>query len=522
MRSPGLRWLRRDPRGRWRRIAVRYRGLAVELGGVLIKLGQYLSTRVDLLPSEVTRELKGLQDEVPAVSFALIAAEIERELGGPLGELFAAVESEPLGAASLAQVHAARLISGEEVVLKVLRPGIDVLVETDLAAVGLALGWLKGWRFVHRRVDLDALIDEFQQTTRRELDLRSEGTHAERFAECFAEDPRVYIPSIYWSTSSRRVLTEENVAFIKVDDAAALEAAGIDPRELAKQLYQVYMEQVFVHNFVHADPHPGNLFVRPLPGSNAGEPSFQIVFVDFGMVAEIPERLRASLRKFLVGLGSRDASLVIRACVDSGLLLPGADLIQLEEALEQAFDKFWGADVSRLNNLVKSEAAALLLEFRQLILETPIQIQTDLTFTGRAIELLTGLTTGLDAEFNPWLETLPFAERLAGEFAAGWSERLRDLLVDTQRLSRLPSDLGQVAAQASRGRLVVRASLAPDSRRQLRRMEKSIDGLGNTMAASAALIAGALFYPHERWLAFGLLGLALVLWGWNLLRRWFG
>src|SRR4029453_13659784 len=186
--APGLRRLRRSPIQRYQVIARRYRSLATEMGGVLIKLGQFLSTRVDILPLEITRELSGLQDEVPPERFADIARQIEEDFGRPLSEIFPWIAPETIGAASLAQVHRARLPDGKEVVVKVLRPGIDVLVETDLAAARLATRLLKFSKTVRRRVDLNRLGVEITETTRAELDLEAEGHNAERFAENFAGD----------------------------------------------------------------------------------------------------------------------------------------------------------------------------------------------------------------------------------------------------------------------------------------------------------------------------------------------
>ena len=497
LRLPVLRWFRTAPIPRWSAIAVRYRALAVDLGGVLIKLGQYLSTRVDILPLEVTRELAGLQDEVPPTDFDSIREQIEEDFGRPIHEIFASIDEEPLGAASLAQVHSARLLDGHPVVVKVLRPGIDVLVETDLKAIGQAIRWLRWWRFVRRRIDLDWVDEEFSTTTRKELDLRLEGKNAERFAELFAEDSEVAFPKVFWEVTARRTLTEENVAFIKVDDLETLAENGIEPGAVARVLYRVYMRQIFVHHYVHADPHPGNLFVKPRPPGSDGPP-FQVIFVDFGMMAEIPPRLRTALRQFLIGLGSRDAALVVQSLRDAGYLLPGADLLQLEEAVDAIFDRFWGVDMSRLNNLVVSEAANLWREFGRLLLETPIQLQVDLMFTGRGIELLSGLATGLDNEFNPWAEVVPFAETLASEAAEkGWSAQALFLLEQVRLFAGLPGDVSRVASMAKRGRLTLRTALAPDSRKQLQRIERSVDRLGNSLLAAALLVTGAVLHAND-------------------------
>ena len=239
LRWPILRLFRSDPTPRWVAIAMRYRSLAVEMGGVLIKLGQVLSTRVDILPRAVTEALSGLQDEVPPAPWQRVREQIEDDFDRPLEELFAEVDPNPMGAASLAQVHRARLLDGQSVVVKVLRPDIDVLVETDLQVIGVAIQWVKAWRFVRERVDLDWLIDEFGRITRQELDLVCEAENVERFQTFFAEDDDVYLPRVYWETTARRTLTEENVAFIKIGDQDAMQKVGIEPAAVAKKLYQL-------------------------------------------------------------------------------------------------------------------------------------------------------------------------------------------------------------------------------------------------------------------------------------------
>lgn len=525
LRLPMLRLVRSDPLERWCRIARRYRSLAARLGGVLIKLGQFLSARVDVLPVAVTEELAGLQDEVPPSGIDAVIAQVEDDFGKPLSTLFPTFDRQALGAASLAQVHAATLPDGTAVVVKVLRPGIDVLVETDLRAIATAIRWLKLWPFVRKRVDLDALADEFTGTTRVELDLGREAQHAERIAATFVDDHQVRIPTIHHAFSSRRTLTEENVGGLKINDHAALADAGIDSRALARVLYRAFMQQFFVHHFVHADPHPGNIFVRPLadpgaepPGSEAGEGvPFEIALVDFGMVAEIPARLRGALRKYVVAFAARDAAGVVAAYRDMGILLPGSDTEQLTEVVETIFERFWGVEVGDLSGRVRAEAAGFLGEFRQLLIETPVQMQVDLLFANRAVELLVGLVTTLDPRFDIWEETVPFAKSLAAEGGTGWIERLRG---EASRLARLPGETADVITRARRGRLVIKSALAPDAKRAVARVESALDRLSLAVLAAALLVAGAVLDPASGWLALILTGAGGVLGGWALIRGW--
>ena len=531
LNRPILRRFRTEPIPRWRDIARRYRELALEMGGVLIKLGQFLSVRVDILPPEVTGELSGLQDEIPAEPIEAVLAQIEEDFGCPVAEIFDDFAPEPLGAASLGQAHKARLASGEEVVVKVLRPGIDVLVETDLAAIALAMRWLKFYRRVSTRVDLDWLAQEFTTITRQELDFKAEGEHAERFARDFAADQHVYIPKVYWDYCRPRTLTLENVGYIRIGDLEAIDAAGISRSAVARKFYNIYMEQTFVTNFVHADPHPGNVFIRPLRHPN--EPSgttycpedpvpyqhdrpFQIVFVDFGMVAVIPERLRGAFRDYAIAVGTRDAHRVIQAYDDAGVLLPGADKKRLEEATADMFNRVWGIKMGEFKDLAEVEYRYFMKEYRDIVYEAPFQFPADLLFIIRAVGILSGMATNLDPNFDPWAETIPFAERLAQEeLQRNWRGWLQEGFQFGQLLFGLPNRVDRLITEVERGDIVLQTSLAPDTRKRITRLESAINRLGRLVLAAALLIAGTNLYiagsPLGNWLL-GLTALTLI-WG---------
>ncbi len=522
LNRPLLRRFRRPPLARWTAIAVAYRGLAVELGGVLIKLGQFLSARLDVLPPEVAEALADLQDEVPAAPIGPVAARVERDLGAPVGALFAELDPRPLGSASLAQVHRARLSDGAEVVVKVLRPGIEQLVETDLAALAAAARWLKRSRAISRRVDVDWIHREFACVTRRELDLEAEGRNAERFARELGDDPHVLVPDILWRHSARGVLTMSNVAGVKISDLGALDAAGVDRAELARVVYGLYMRQFFVTHFVHADPHPGNLFVHPRPPAAPGEtavgPAFRLAFVDFGMVTVIPERLREALRDFAIGIGTRDARRMVESYRKAGTLLPDADLERLVEAHEQLLDRFWGVRLADLRDLALAEGQQLALEYRDLVFSAPVQLQADMVFAMRAVALLAGLCTRLDPGFDPWAETVPFAHRFARESAPGLLDTLGELVGG---LLRLPARLERTLARAERGEPSVAGRGPSPADRRLRALERAVRSLGLAVAAGALTLAFAVLRaadpadPFAPWL----LAAAGVAWLLVLLRR---
>jgi len=527
---PILRIFRTAPLARWQKIARDYRKIAVEMGGVLIKLGQFLSIRVDILPPEVTLELAGLQDNVPAAPTDAIIKQIESDFCRPLSEVFADFADEPLGAASLAQVHQVVLPSGESAVIKVLRPKIHTLVETDLAAIQKAVGWLKLYKKVRERVDLDWLIDEFTTVTRNELDLVAEGKNAEHLNETFSKNPHVYIPKIFWDFSGPYTLTMEKVDFFKIDDLETIEAAGISSVQVADKLYRIYMEQVFETFFVHVDPHPGNLFVKPLPtleeskvgvveflpGNQvpyqSGRP-FQIVFVDFGMAVTIPERLRTALRDYVIGLGTKDAHKMVQAYINAGALSAHEKVERIEEAHEALFDRLWGVRVGQFRNMAVSEAKYFLKEYRDVIYHAPFQFQADMLFVMRAIGILSGLATHLDPDFDPWTKTIPYAERFAkAKMNQGWMGWQQEAETLVYHVLDLPGRLDRVLTMARQGKLSVRNSFSPDAKKQINQLEKSIRWLGWIILFSGLLISGMLYFIQkpESELGWALFGVALL------------
>jgi predicted unusual protein kinase regulating ubiquinone biosynthesis (AarF/ABC1/UbiB family) len=422
-------------------------------------------------------------------------------------------------------------------VVKALRPRIDVLVETDLTAIGLAIRWLKFYKRISMRVDLDWLAEEFTTVTRNELDCQAEGQNAERFAQDFADDPEVYVPKIYWDYSAAHTLTLENVGYIKIGDLAAIDAAGISRPQVAKKFYHIYMRQIFITNFVHADPHPGNVFVKPLPHPNDAEGTsfgpndpvpyqpgrpFQIVFVDFGMVAIIPERLRAALREYAIGVGTRDAHKIVQSYVNAGVLLPGADLKRLEEAHDAMFERFWGVRMGQMRDVAFNEARYLLREYRDVIYDAPFQFQVDMLFVFRAMGILSGMATNLDPDFDPWAETIPFAERLAKEeLQQNWRGWLQEITVLAQLVLKLPAELDRVLTLAERGSLIVQTSLAPDARKTLQRLEHAINRLTWIVVAASLLIAGVNWQTANEGDSLGrwFIGLALLVFVWGIFKR---
>ena len=414
----GLRRLTEGNRAqRMQRFAQRFHGLAVELGGLMIKVGQFMSSRLDVLPPEITAELEGLQDEVPPVPFPAIRALAEAELGAPLEAVFASIEETPIAAASLGQAHRAKLLPGNaedtglsSVVFKVQRPGIDTIVDVDLAALRRVGGWLSRIRIVSNRADVPALIKEFAQTSLEEIDYLNEAANSERFAADFVDDARVTVPGVVWERTTRRVLTLEDVTAIKITDAESLRMAGIDPASVAPVFASVMFDQLFTNGFFHADPHPGNIFVTPNAGS--AEHPWKLTFIDFGMMGEVPAKTRSGLRKLLIAAASRDGKGLVAAISDVGVLMPSADTAELERAMTQLFARFGGMGFAELRDVDPREFRDFGAEFGSVIRSLPFQLPENFLLIIRAMSLTSGVCSSLDARFNLWDSVEPYAAQL--------------------------------------------------------------------------------------------------------------
>ncbi|MFD1720693.1 ABC1 kinase family protein [Amnibacterium endophyticum] len=490
---------RRGRTRRWRRMAARFFVLASDLGGLMIKVGQFLSSRLDVLPPEVTKELEGLQDAVAPEDFADIEALAERELGMPLEAAFAAFDREPLAAASLGQAHRARLKpAGAEdagftdVVVKIQRPGIERIVDVDLAALRTVAARLNRVQLVRRRVDLPGLAEEFAETSLEEVDYLHEAGNAERFTAQFAGDDRVRTPGVAWERATRRVLTLEDVTAIKVNDLAALRAAGIDPAEVAVEFANVMFDQLFVDGFFHGDAHPGNIFVTPTPG---GERDWVLTFVDFGMMGSIPDGLRRDLRAFLIAVASRDGRRLVGSMRDLGVLLPNADTRELERVMSALFARFGGISFTDLQDVDPRELQAFAREFGETIRVLPFQLPEHFLLVIRAVSLISGLCSTLDPDFNIWNSVEPYADRLLREEQGGLARSFANEAVSTVAVAaRLPRRLDGLVTRLEDGEVAVET---PRLDRQIRLLERSVQRLVSALLFFGLLVGGVLLRPTD-------------------------
>ncbi|WP_315108362.1 AarF/UbiB family protein [uncultured Microbacterium sp.] len=489
---------------RMQRFARRFHTLAVELGGLMIKVGQFMSSRLDVLPPEITAELEGLQDEVPAVPTPQIRALAEAELGMPLERVYTWFDDTPVAAASLGPVHRARLSALDaedtgldEVVVKVQRPGIDEIVAVDLAALRRVARWLTRVRIVADRVDAPALVEEFAVTSMEEIDYLHEARSAERFRENFADDPRVAAPEIVWERTTRRVLTLSDVTAIKINDTAALRAAGIDPSAVADAFAEVMFDQVFTHRFVHADPHPGNIFVTPVPSTGSGVQGgsgtpggFRLTFIDFGMMAEVSDNLRQGLRTLLIAVTARDSRGLVRAAKEIGVLLPTADTGELERALTALFARFGGMGFAELSRVDPREFTDFAEEFGDMVRRLPLQLPEDMLLLIRAVSLTSGMCSGLDPAFNVWDAAEPYAARLLrDESGTLMQDMAQQAMANAATTWRLPKRIDDIITRVDDG------NVSFDTSRLERRLDR-LEGIARRIASgvlfAAMLIGGAL------------------------------
>ena len=487
-------------------MAASFRLEAIRMGGVMIKVGQFLSARLDILPAIITNELAGLQDEVLPETLEKLLEVAVSEYGESLEEKFESVDPHPLAAASIGQVHRAQIRQDHgaagsellEVIIKIQRPNIESIIEVDLAALKVVSGWLMRYPPIRKRADVPALMDEFSRSFMEELDYLNEGKNAEQFAENFKEDPEILVPKVVWSHTTRRVLTLEYIDAIKITDYKAIDAAGIDRSEVAEKLFGTYLKQIFEDRFFHADPHPGNLFILPVTGEQVASvgQNWRLVFIDFGMTGSLSVSLMSNLREILIAVGTQDAKRIIRAYQVLGVLLPSADVDLLERATNRVFERFWGKTAPELMSMHQEEAVAFAREFGDLLYEMPFQIPQNLLLLGRCLGILSGLCTGLDAQFNIWTNIGPYAQKLVtAEENGGLRFWLGEIVSIITLLGGIPRKTDTLLNRLEQGKLEVQA---PEIERRITRLERDVRGISAAVIFSGLVIAGTQLFLAQK------------------------
>jgi predicted unusual protein kinase regulating ubiquinone biosynthesis (AarF/ABC1/UbiB family) len=434
-----------------------FRKTALELGVLMIKLGQFLSSRADLLPERALLVLSSLQDEVPPAPFEHVVYVIESELGKPVEEIFSVLERKCIAAASLGQVHRAVLAStGETVAVKIQRPNIDELVRMDLSTLRFVIRIITRFFDTSNFIDLMGVYREFRRTTLGEIDYITELENAKRFKQMFGNNPDIYIPRVHEEYVSRRVLVLEWIDGIKINDYPELDAQKINRLEVAKRTVEAYFHQFFDEGFFHADPHPGNIFVKK--GSAPDNPV--IAFVDFGMVGSVTKNMKRAFKDVFMGFLLRDSRTLVSALARLGFIGDGADMVSIERGLSLMMEQYYGITLGEARNLDISDISR---DLDQLLYGQPFQIPAQLAFTGRAVGTLVGVSTGLAPDFNFVDVATPYARKFLGLDAAGIGQTTQQVfnqLLDAGRtLLTLPHSIERLISKIDAGQVEVKVGM---------------------------------------------------------------
>lgn len=485
--------LKEQPRG------VRIREALQELGPIFVKFGQSLSTRQDLLPPDVGEELAKLQDQVPPFPADQAREILERAYGRPPEEVFAEFEPEALAAASIAQVHAARLPSGEEVIVKLLRPGVHQQIKRDIEVLYTVARLAHRYWPEARRLRPVEVIEEYDKTCEAELDLMREAANCAQLRRNFKGSTQIYVPDVYWDYCNERAMVQERIYGIPINQMDALRAAGTNIKKLAANGVEIFFTQVFRDNFFHADMHPGNIFVDVSDPENP-----RYAAVDFGIVGSLDDRDRRYLAENFIAFFDYDHRRVAQLHVDSGWVPEGTRVDELESAVRTVCEPIMNKPLKDIS------FGTVLMRLFQVARRFDMEVQPQLILLQKTLLQIEGLGRDLYPELDLWETGRPVLKKWVADQTgpAGTARRIARELPDIRyTLERLPTLARRLVEQ-----LDEHDSTPPPNRRVNRERERRQFRL---MAGAAVLVAGALLIglqAQPAWLgwllgAAGLLGI---------------
>lgn len=421
--------------------AKRLRLALEELGPTFIKMGQMLSTRADLIPHDIFHELQKLQDQVPPVVYDDLKEEIEFELKSPIKDIFSEFNETPLAAASIGQVHKAKLKTGEMVVVKVQRPNIKKVVEGDLDILRTTAGLAERHLSDIKMYNPVGFVDEFSKSIRNELDYTLEARNMERFAHNFADDNTVRIPKVYWEYTTGRIITMEFLEGVKVSHIDELENHGYNIKSIAKKGAQAYLKQIFTHRFFHGDPHPGNIFILP------GE---VVAFMDFGIVGRLTPSMASRLNELLISIASKDTERIVDALLQISVVDEDSNMDDLKADISEFVDKYYDISLGQL------QISNVVHDLTDISSKYRIILDRQLSLLGRVLAEVEGLGKRLDPDFNIIPLIQPFARGLVISKGSP-----REILRKSSKIARdyanlitaLPGDIKMALDKAKNGKL---------------------------------------------------------------------
>lgn len=477
----------------------RVRRTMERLGPTFAKIGQLLSVRPDLIPPTLAEELARLQDEMEPFEFGLARDEIERALGQPLSELYARFDEQPAAAASIGQVHMATLLDGTPVAVKVQRPGIRDVIEADLDILRTQARRIQGRTDIGTRYDVVGLVDEFARVLHEECDYLNEGRNAERLAALFAEDETVYFPGVHWDLTSSTVITMDRITGVPFNRLAELDERGVDRVEAARRGITCYYEQIFIHGFYHADPHPGNLFAMP---------DGRVAFTDFGRAGYLSDAARNQVADLLVAIIEKDGDQAAEILIEVSRARADVDIAGLKRDVSALIDKYYDL---RLHEV---DARVLVVEVMSLIGVRGLTLSSEFALLLTTLATIQALGTAIDPDFHFVESVEPFAQRIVSEqmrpqtVARGFLGTLRRSL---KALQGFPDNINRAVKRVGDGDL--RMTVYPGGFDPLMsRVEQAVDRIAFALVVSAFVLGFSwLLAPTELpwWLEL-IAGFALV------------
>ena len=450
-----------------------------ELGPTFIKLGQVLSTHPDLISPELIKELSKLQDRIGTLPSEIIKKQIERELKKPVEELFLSFSDKPLAAASLSQVHKAKLKSGETVAVKVQRPGIDITVEKDISILYELVDLLESKWFKSASYSPKEFVDEFAQTIREELDFSLEAKNAEKFASNFEGSATVKIPKVYRDFTSKKILVTEFIAGVKINAVLKFEEKGLDKHIVAGSGMDMALKQIFNDGFFHGDLHPGNIFVLPCN---------VIAIIDFGMVGRIDRETMNDLADVLMALTGFKTDGIVRGLQKMDIVGPDADTKKIRKEINLLIDRYYGLELHEL------EVGKILTDVMEIIRKNNIRIPSEFALLFKTLITAEGTARSLDPDFNVVEHIQPFVEALVRKKyspgriikdGAGFVENSLDMI------RKFPDNVDWLFKSLKQGKLYIGLE-----HRGLEKMDATIDRASNRLSFSliiSSMIVGSSF-----------------------------
>ncbi|HHH44886.1 MAG TPA: ubiquinone biosynthesis regulatory protein kinase UbiB [Gammaproteobacteria bacterium] len=491
--APWHWYMRKTPR------AVRIRRALEDLGPIFIKFGQILSTRQDLLPDDIARELAKLQDRVPPFAGEHAQQIIERAFQQPVSELFHRFDAQPLASASIAQVHAATLKSGEDVVVKVLRPGVEKVIARDVNLLHYIAGLAERYWRDGRRLRPGEVVAEFEKTLCEELDLLREAGNASQLRRNFSASGMLYVPEVYWPYCRRNVMTMERIYGLPVNDIDALRRSGIELKSLSERGVEIFFTQVFQHNFFHADMHPGNIFVSA---------DGRYMAVDFGIMGTLSPSDQRYLAENFLAFFRRDYHRVAELHVESEWVPQGTRIDEFESAIRSVCEPIFERPLKEIS------FGQLLLRLFQTARRFNMEIQPQLVLLQKTLLNIEGLGRQLYPDLDLWQTAKPFLERWVSEQvgARAFIGRMsRSLPEWSEQLPEIPQLVHRTLQQATEGKLRIQW--------ESRELEKLREQMRRSSQRSlAAIVGGALLISAS--VIFGLDGYTPAMWGGAPLLSW--